>query len=383
MPFDESLHILHIVASLRGGAAQHVLHLCRELRRQGHACAIAAPADNDSVQRIIESEAIPFHDIAIDSSWFWKKTAELKSFITMPGFTHIHAHGMRAAFWARLARMTAPLAPPLIYTVHGYHPPHYPNAASRLAVHFAEWLLLPQTAAYICVSCGVKESLLHALPQAEDRCFVVENGIPLRETSLERKEEDRRRWREEFSIPPGAFLIGTVARLQWQKGIGRLIQAFAQLEESGSPLYLLIVGDGPDRIELMQLADKTGAGARCLFTGHRADAAEAYDAFDLFVLPSLWEGLPLTVLEAWDAGTVVTATDVLGTRELIENGVTGFLAHNSAEGICSAMQRAMQSQQEFPRLRENAKRTLREQYGAERMAQRTIEVYRLAAGKHA
>jgi len=68
---------------------------------------------------------------------------------------------------------------------------------------------------------------------------------------------------------------------------------------------------------------------------------------------------------------------------LIEDGVTGFLAGDSAEGIRCALERAIRSQQSFPRLRENAKRMLREKFGVQRMAQRTIEAYRVAAGKRA
>ena len=141
----------------------------------------------------------------------------------------------------------------------------------------------------------------------------------------------RAKGRKEYKIPEEGFVIGTVARLHWQKGVSRLLKAFKAVQTDFPNAYLLIVGDGPEKKSLNKLANSLDLGANCIFAGKFTDMNKIYPIMDLFVLPSHWEGLPLTVLESWNAGIPVAATDVSGSRELIEDSVTGFLAKNSIE----------------------------------------------------
>jgi len=364
-----------VTASLKGGAAHHVFHLARGLRDLGHSIEIAAPSDEPALRERFHTEGLPFHDIPLDDRLPFNAFFQLQAVIERRSFSHVHVHGHRAAFITRPATAMLHNAPPLVYTVHGYHPPYYPRALERLLVNGLEWGLSAFTDAFICVSASVRDELEAALPNLSAPRFVIDNGIPTYAVSPERFQQLRVENRKRYGISENAFVIGIVARLQWQKGVERLIQAFSSLRQTPSPLYLLIVGDGPDRSRLERLAREKSITDRCVFTGYCSNTEAMYPTMDLFVLPSLWEGLPLTVLEAWNAGIPVVAANVSGTRDVIEDNINGYLAENSTEGITQAIQRALTSTSQFPAIIQNATESLNERFSVERMVQQTAAVY--------
>jgi sugar transferase (PEP-CTERM/EpsH1 system associated) len=145
-----------------------------------------------------------------------------------------------------------------------------------------------------------------------------------------------------------AWVVGTVGRLQAVKDQGLLLQALAIARRDGGDdarrLRLAIVGDGPLRGELEALARRLDLQDATWFAGERSDVPALLRAMDLFVLPSLAEGISNTVLEAMAAGLPVIATDVGGNAELIEQGVTGHLiprrdAHALAETLLTSVRR--------------------------------------------
>ncbi|MBF0357176.1 MAG: TIGR03088 family PEP-CTERM/XrtA system glycosyltransferase [Magnetococcales bacterium] len=126
-----------------------------------------------------------------------------------------------------------------------------------------------------------------------------------------------------------SFIIGTVGRLWPVKDQGNLLKAFAQLKvmagEGGRRLRLILVGDGPQRAELERLADQLGITKQLWITGWREDVSQLLRGMDVFALPSMAEGTPLTILEAMAAGLPVVATQVGGVAEMVVPGKTGLL----------------------------------------------------------
>jgi len=137
--------------------------------------------------------------------------------------------------------------------------------------------------------------------------------------------------RAEFGISESTCVIGIVGRLDPIKDHATLFQAFAALHSRHSETRLLVIGDGPERTRLEALA---GVGVQ--FLGNRLDVAAVLQALDVFVLPSLNEGISNTILEAMATGLPVVATNVGGNPELVQDGVTGILIPSSDAPALSA-----------------------------------------------
>jgi glycosyltransferase involved in cell wall biosynthesis len=139
------------------------------------------------------------------------------------------------------------------------------------------------------------------------------------------------------------YVVLTPARLHEQKGHAFLLQAAAQVPNA----TFVLAGDGPLRAELEARAHELGVAERCVFLGNRTDVTELLAAADLFVLPSLYEGLPVSVLEAMAARRPVVATAIGGTDEAVTHEVTGLLVPPSDPGALASAIRRIQSDPAF------------------------------------
>lgn len=377
---SKPFRILHVVASLQGGAARHVLDLALGLRARGHETAIAAPADDESALECIRSEEISYYPIPMNRMFFLPSWFRLRRLMAS-GWTHIHLHGHRAGVIGRMASIGQKRSP-ILYTLHGYHPPFYPNGFSRAFVNAVERLLARHTDAFICVSSSTRDLLLQAVPTALDRCTVIENGILSLNFTDQERIHLRNEMRNKLGLLENTYVVGAVSRLQWQKGMDRLILAFSDLVHANPLMRLLIVGDGPERASMETLSRENRVQDKVYFIGQRGDARRIYAAMDLFVLPSHWEGLPLTVLEAWDMYTPVLVTDVPGSSELVSHGETGLVVESSVQGLAQGIRQASRDREEMQACAERGRRRLQESFSIDRMVERTEENYSRILRKH-
>lgn len=179
---------------------------------------------------------------------------------------------------------------------------------------------------------------------------------------------------------PGNFVIGTVGRMQDVKDQLTLARAFVRLMQ-GYPgaeqrLRLVMVGGGPLREKVRVLLANAGIEHCAWLPGERNDVARIMRSFDLFVLPSLAEGISNTILEAMASGLPVLATAVGGNPELIEPGVTGTLVpRNDAESMARAMRAYVESAELCRRQGSEARRTVERRFGMEAMVNAYMAVY--------
>lgn len=165
-----------------------------------------------------------------------------------------------------------------------------------------------------------------------------------------------------------------VGLLRKQKGIDRLLQAFAQLEERWC---LCLVGDGPERAALERRAIGLNIADRVHFVGHVEDPSEYYARARLFVLPSLAEGLSNALLEAMAFGRPVVATHIGGNVDLIQDGVNGLLVEpDSPDEMAEAMSRLLANEGFAQRMGANARKTVQERYTMSCVVAQYLEVYR-------
>ncbi len=225
---------------------------------------------------------------------------------------HSNVLGMFAAWLAGV--------PIRIPTHHGY----IENSSSLLArVH--GWMVNAGFATkLVAVSEQVRQYAIEKELVRDRHIRVIENGI---EDPVTHKlgAQERKTLRSEIGLSKGQFLFLTTGRLTIQKGHTVLLKAIAQQQEKLSKVLFAFAGDGPQRQALEQEARQLGIQEQVRFLGIRQDVPALLQAADLFVQPSLWEGLSLAMLEALFAGSPVLATRVEGVVDVITDGETGVL----------------------------------------------------------
>ena len=169
-----------------------------------------------------------------------------------------------------------------------------------------------------------------------------------------------------------APLVLTVARLDAQKGVAYLLDAAAEVPDA----IFVIAGEGPERATLEARASALGIAHRVRFLGHRRDVPPLLAIADLFVLPSLWEGLPLSVLEAMAAGVPVVATRIGGTDELVRDGETGTLAPpENGPALAEAIRAALYDRERVLRMAAAARALVEREHSSAVMVSATSALY--------
>lgn len=231
--------------------------------------------------------------------------------------------------------------------------------------HWAHAAMIDQ---YIAVSNSLKNELCRNLGVSEAKVSVVPNGIrlaPFREPADASLREQLTKGRD---LP----LVFTPARLHAQKGHAFLLQAAALVPDA----IFLLAGDGPERSALERLCRQIGLEDRVIFLGQRDDVPRLLASCDLFVLPSLFEGMPLSVIEAMAAGKPVVATAVGGTNEIVVDGSTGVLTPPmDAPALASAIRAMLADRAMSARMGEAGRERAIEMFSAEAMVRRVAEVY--------
>ena len=235
---------------------------------------------------------------------------------------------------------------------------------------------------FVCVSRHLEHWLEHSIGIPPKKIVHIANGVDTLRFAP-RSGNQRPVGRE--SMPADAIVIGTVGRLIRLKNHRLLIEAFSSLLDKASPytdlLRLTIVGDGPEHASLVAQARELGLADRIWFAGRRDDVDELMRSFDVFVLPSLQEGMSNTLLEAMSSGVAVIAADVGGNSELVEDAVSGSLVPSQDK---SALVERLEKYVADPLLRKShgaaARARVEKQFSLTSMADAYSHLYRRIAG---
>jgi glycosyltransferase involved in cell wall biosynthesis len=230
----------------------------------------------------------------------------------------------------------------------------------------------------IAVSEAARAFLIAGKGYAADKIVVVPNG---RDLSTFRPGVGREAVRKELGLDGTVPLVGVVGRLEPQKGHAFLLEAWPSVVAEFPDARLLVVGDGTLRARLETRARELGVAPGIVFTGFRPDVPRVLDAIDVLVLPSLYEGMPLTAIEASALGRPVVATAVDGTPEVIRDGRTGRLVP-PADPV--ALSRAIRGVLRDPlgasRMGRAGRDFVLDRFDLDRQVASTARVYREVAG---
>ena len=284
---------------------------------------------------------------------------------------HLHAgvgwEGHTATYAAREAGV-----PVIIRTEH------LPDMIRNLEDRASHRRLLSAVDQLICVSTGAAYSMRCAgVPAA--KLAVVRNGVP-----PAAEQPDPVPMLRELRLPAGARLVLTVARFVEQKGHRFLLQAMPTILAACPTAQFLWVGEGPLKEELKHEVRERGLESAVRFLGQREDVAALLAAADLVLLPSLFEGLPLIILEAMAAGRPVVATSTLGTDEAVVDDVTGRLVPpGNPQALAAGVLEALTSPKLAARWGAAGRERWRREFTAERMVRQTAAVYEDLLCRHA
>jgi glycosyltransferase involved in cell wall biosynthesis len=187
--------------------------------------------------------------------------------------------------------------------------------------------------------------------------------------------------RAEFGLPADAPVVGTVAVLTEQKGVTYLLRAAQQLHRVRPDVRWLVVGGGALEQELREQAASLGLDRVVTFTGWRNDAADLLCTFDVFVMSSLWEAMPVALLEAMSARLPIVATEVGQNRAILQQEVGGLIVPPADHGeIASAVRRLLEQPALAASLAANARRRVEDHYTVAHMVRRYEALYERGAG---
>jgi len=357
--------------STTGGGERHVADLMRGLPQAGFTVELLAPpgGEIDALARTLGITTHAAHIAGVSAAG----VVETRDAINRSQPDLVHAHGTRAAWYARIADTRAPER--VIYTVHGIHVDRAGSPLRQRVYVAMERALRTRTRQFVCV-CEADARRGSALGIiAPDRTSVIYNGVPVP------VQADRGAFRKELGVGPETPLALCVGRYSPQKGHATLLHAWALVRVRMPDAVLALIGSGPLEAEVRVLADSLGLGG-VRFCATRPDLSFAYADADVLALPSLWEGLPYVVLEALASGTPVVSTEVDGIPEAVTHGVNGLLVPPSApEPLAAALVEVLEDRERAHSMGAAGRAAIVRRFGLDDMIGRLTGVYRAVLGQ--
>jgi glycosyltransferase involved in cell wall biosynthesis len=352
-----------------GGGESHLLSLVENLDKDLFNPRVLSFTDGPMIDRLKKME-IPVHIIPTLRPFDLTKWKQVQNLMKENKVELVHAHGTRAnsnVLWAARS-----LGIPVIYTVHGwsFHPDQKPLVRNIRIM--GEKYLTSKSDLNISVSASNQQSGKQFIKTFES--IVINNGIDLNKFDPSSKHKNIRK---ELNIPEDKVLVLFVARFTSHKQPLALVEAFAKAFRSNPQMHLLLVGDGDQKEDAIEMIRRSGMSEHITVEPFRQDVPDVLAAADIFVLPSLWEGLPIGLLEALAMGKAVIATNVDGTSEIIHHGKNGMLVETEelVTNLTKALLELSVDENKRQHFSKNAIHTITEKYNAANMTREIEEVY--------
>jgi glycosyltransferase involved in cell wall biosynthesis len=299
---------------------------------------------------------------------------KIKDYINKNEIDIVHTHILKADFLGGLPAKVGD-GPILVATKHNenFSPGQagwiWRNPLFRLA------LLLPDLV--VTVSNEMRDKFIVDYGLRPERVITIHNGIDIEYfDKLCHSSKNRQPLREEWGLITSDFVVGFIGRLVTGKGLSDLLNAMRLVISQHNRCFLLIVGKGPRTNYLKRKVKELGIEANVIITGYRSDIPEILSEIDVLTLPSLSEGLPLSVIEAMAAEKAVIATPVGGIREIIVSGETGLLIEpKNPEAIANAISQLLNNKKLRSNLGANARAFIRHDFDSQVMYKKYDQAY--------
>jgi glycosyltransferase involved in cell wall biosynthesis len=389
---EAPLNILQIILNLEIGGAQEVVRtLSKTLAEQGHQVVVCSfrdgPLREDLEAAGIQVEILPerrYSFLALPLFGWEMLTlrAEILTLVQTYEIDIIQTHLLQSLDFLIATLHFTPEHPALFWTVHNYHFLLQETDLPRF-----RWLLGPKRGAYrllyrlclpwiegiIAVSADVREQVLRVMDPPSEKVAVIPNCV---EIERYQQKVNRTNLRRKLDLTPEDHCLLVVATLKEQKGHRFLLEAVAELFPDHPELQVFFAGDGALRDSLIEQTETLHVADQVHFLGNRDDVPELLAACDLFVLPSLWEGLAMALIEAMASGVPIIATDVSGSRQVIKDQETGLLVPpGDSQALAEAIQLLLTEPARADKLARQARAQAQAGFSAGRQAEEHLRVF--------
>lgn len=358
--------ILFISRCVQGGIKTHLEILIDGLVKENYQVSLVTPINNLDLPQKVKIHLLPIPELPYNKT-FLLSVSYLKHLIQTQTYSIIHTHGYAAGLTGRLAAILAGKKK-VIHTVHNF----FPSVSPVLSYggKLTEVWLSHHTKKIIAVSDQLRNAEIK-MGISSDKVVTVYNGIDIAKFKM----QDKYKARSFLGLSMNEPVVGTISRLIPSKGIDIFLEALA-LQNKERPLKGLIIGDGPERPALQNLAQKLNLSDKVLFLGHRTDIPMLLSALDVFILPSRQEGFGLVLPESLCLGLPVIASSTGGITEIIESGSNGLLfAPGNIEELSRHISTLMYNEKLRDKLVKNGIESVNKKFSSEQMVKSTLFLY--------
>jgi len=352
-----------------GGGESHLLSLVENMDRTKFDPLVLSFTDGPMIKRL-QNLDVHTKVVYTEKPFDIRKWGVVKKYMQENKVDIVHAHGTRAnsnVLWAARS-----LGIPVIYTVHGWSFHQDQNMLVKKLRVLGEKYLTSRSDINISVSASNQQSGKYQIPAF--RSIVVNNGIDIHKFDPEKKYKDIRK---ELGIPENEVLVLFIARFTLQKQPLQLIEAFKRVQQKNPAMHLLMVGEGEQKSLAEDIIRSEKLQNKITLQPFRQDVPDILAAADIFVLPSLWEGLPIGLLEAMAMGKAVIASKVDGTAEIIAHDQNGLMidTSNLVEELASSLFRLSKDSELRLKFSINAVETIKNRFNASKMTREIENIY--------
>jgi len=356
------IRVLQIINSLHVGGAEallknYVLQMRKNRKMQVEICVLYS---KEIFKKEIKNKGISIWDLGLKFKYDLRCIIKLISLIKRGKYSIVHVHLFPANLFGSLASLFLPKNIKFIFSEHNV----YNRRRSFKIFKILDTFIYSRYYKIICVSKQVQVALIEWLPNLQIKSVVISNAVPVSDLS---------NW---STVKKYDVLF--VGRLTKAKGVDILLKAIKIFKEKyQKEIKAAIVGKGYLEEELKELVIKLGIEKEVEFLGVRRDIEKFMKSTKLFVLPSRWEGLPLTVLEAMNSGAGIIATKVGGIPEVIEHEKEGILiSPEDPTALAGAIAELLKDRELRVKLGINAYKKVKEKYSIEVYTKNILGLYK-------
>jgi glycosyltransferase involved in cell wall biosynthesis len=365
---DNKYHIVHTESSGGwGGQEIRTLSEIQEFARNGHQVTLICDNDSPMAKRAIEYN-INTVQLPIGKKTFTGLFA-LRTWFKENDFDVINTHSSSDSWMTAIGMRLALKVKPLVRTRHVSAP-----VSNNFATH---WLYHKAANHIVTAGIKLKETLIKNNHISPEKITSVPTGI---DTSLFIPVNDKTIVRQSLGLPTDKTIIGIVATLRSWKGHDYLIKAFHQLNDENT--HLLIVGDGPQRDNIVKQIHEHGLEDKTTLCGDQKNVIPWLQSMDIFVLPSYAnEGVPQSLMQAMSCGLPVISTDVGSIVEIVKHEETGLIIDTkNADSIRHALNRLINEKNTTEKLINESARLAKEKFGLSSMYEKMHHIFLSAKG---